>query len=372
MKIQCNQTALAGAFSLAASIAPSRSPKEILQNVKVTASGGRLTLTSTDMEVGARLELGEGVEVEQEGTALLPVARTSAILREATDETLSMETDDSGILVKGSRSKFKLPGADPDEFPPVKSFDESKYHQIAGRTFREMIRRTMFATDPESSRYALGGVLLELEGENVLAVGTDGRRLARMQGTGEAVGDHATNGATTIVPTRAIGLIERAMQSDDDTVKVASAGNELLVQTKRATIFSRLVEGRYPNWRQVIPQREDGTKIDLTVGPFLTALRQASIVTDHDSRGIDFTFGDGTLKLEASTAEIGDSQIDLPIAYDGEPITLTMDHRYVTDFCRVLDPETAFVMELESSNSPALMTTDDGYAYVVMPMARDR
>ena len=106
--------------------------------------------------------------------------------------------------------------------------------------------------------------------------------------------------------------------------------------------------------------------------PLYSALRQAAIVTDHDSRGIDFTFADGTLKMEANTAEIGESQIELPISYDGEPITLTLDHRYVADFCKVLDNELSFVMEIESGSSPALLLTDDGYGYVIMPMARDR
>ena len=110
----------------------------------------------------------------------------------------------------------------------------------------------------------------------------------------------------------------------------------------------------------------------MTVGPLFAALRQAAIVTDHESRGIDFTFADGTLKMEASTAEIGESQVELPIAYDAEPITLTMDHRYVADFCKVLDNEAGFVMEIESGAAPALLTTDDGYGYVIMPMARDR
>jgi DNA polymerase-3 subunit beta len=137
-------------------------------------------------------------------------------------------------------------------------------------------------------------------------------------------------------------------------------------------IYSRLVEGRYPNWRQVFPQRENAVQLEMTVGPLFAALRQAAIVTDHESRGIDFTFADGTLKLEASTAEIGESHIDLPIAYDGEPIVLTMDHRYVADFCKVLDNETNFILEIESGASPALLTTDDGYGYVIMPMARDR
>ena len=372
MKISCSREPLTNAFSLAASIAPTRSPKEILQNVKATASGGKLTLTATDMEVGIRLELDEGLEIDSEGTALLPVQRTMAILRESTDERLTLETDESGIQVSGSHSNFRLPGSNPDEFPPVASFEEEKYHVIATRLFRTMVRRTVFATDTENSRFALGGVLLEMNENVVTAVGTDGRRLACMQGEGEAVGGHHTSGSSTIVPTRAIQLMERAVDEEDETVDVAARASDLLLRTKSAVIYSRLVEGRYPNWRQVLPQRENAIQLDLTVGPVFAALRQAAIVTDHDSRGIDFTFGDGTLKLEASTKDVGQSQIDLPVAYDGEPITLTMDHRYVSDFCKVLDREQNFIIEIESGSSPALMSTDDGYSYVIMPMSRDR
>ncbi|QDV40196.1 DNA polymerase III subunit beta [Stieleria neptunia] len=372
MKISCSREPLTNAFSLAASVAPARSPKEILQNVKITASGGKLTLTATDMEVGIRLEVEEGVEIETEGTALLPVQRMMAILRESNDETLTLMTDDSGIQVSGARSTFRLPGSNPDEFPPVVSFEEDKYHVISTRFFRSMVRRTVFATDTDNSRFALGGVLLEMTGNSVTAVGTDGRRLASMQGEGESIGGHETSGTSTIVPTRAIQLMERAVDENEDTVDVAARQSDLLLRTKTAVIYSRLVEGRYPTWRQVIPKRDDAVQLDLTVGPVFAALRQAAIVTDQDSRGIDFTFGDGTLKLEASTKDVGQSQIELPIAYDGDPITLTMDHRYLADFCKVLDREQSFQIEIESGASPALMTTDDGYSYVIMPMSRDR
>lgn len=372
MKISCRREPLTAAFALAASIAPTRSPKEILQNVKLTAAGDKLTLTATDMEVGIRLDLADGVEVETEGTTLLPVQRTNAILRESNDETLTLETDDSGVRISGGRSRFRLPGSNPDEFPSVTGFEEEKYHVVPTRLFREMLRRTAFATDAESSRYALGGVLLEMEGDSVLAVGTDGRRLARMQGSGDPVGGHQTTGMTTIVPTRAIHLMERALGDAGETVDVAVRSNDLLLRTSQAVIYSRLVEGRYPNWRQVFPTRENASQIELTVGPLFAALRQAAIVTDHESRGIDFTFANGSLTMEANTAEIGESRVELPIAYDGEPVTLVMDHRYVADFCKVLDAETNLIMEIETDMAPALLSTEDGYAYVIMPMSRDR
>jgi len=372
MKISCNREKMAAAFQLAASVAPTRSPKEILQNVRITATGGKVQLTATDTEIGIRLEITEGVEIEAEGTALLPVSRTMAILRESSDETLRFITDESAIQILGDRSKFRLPGANPDEFPSIEGFVEEVYHEIPVRLFRELVKRTVFATDAESSRYALGGVLLELDGEDVTAVGTDGRRLARMQGKGMSVGDHKTSGMSTIVPTRAISLMERAVSESDGFVHLAARSNDLLLRTPRCVIFSRLVEGRYPNWRQVFPKRDQAIQIDMVVGPLFAALRQAAIVTDHDSRGIDFTFGDGTLRLEATTAEVGTSQVELPIAYDGPPITMKMDHRFVADFCKVLDNETPIIFEIETENSPALLSTDDGYAYVIMPMAKER
>ena len=109
-----------------------------------------------------------------------------------------------------------------------------------------MIRRTVFATDNESSRYALGGVLLELGADKIIAVGTDGRRLAKMEGPAKSVGGHQTGDNTTIVPTKAMHLIERALTDADAEVQIAARANDILVKSPRVTIYSRLVEGRFP------------------------------------------------------------------------------------------------------------------------------
>ncbi len=235
-----------------------------------------------------------------------------------------------------------------------------------------MVRRTTFATDPDSTRFALGGVLLELNGEDVLAVGTDGRRLARMNGKGKSVGGHETIGSSTIVPTRALALMERSINDKDEFVQIASRGNDVLLRSNRSIIYSRLVEGRFPNWRQVIPTRDNSVKINLAVGPFHNVIRQAAIVADQESRGLDFEFGGGTLLLSAKTADLGQSRVEMPIEYDGEPIRMKLDHRFISDFLKVLEADTKFVMDIVGPTASALMTTDDGYAYVVMPMALDK
>ncbi|MCA9125827.1 MAG: DNA polymerase III subunit beta [Planctomycetales bacterium] len=368
MKINCNRERLASAFQLAGSVAVTRSPKEILQNIKIEAAEDQVILMATDMESGIRIAV-EGVEVQTSGKALLHVGRVGMILRENSDEYLSIEASDTATVIKGLHSEFNLPSLNPDEFPSVVAFQEEAYHEIPARLFREMVKRTIFATDADSTRFALGGVLLELHGEDVLAVGTDGRRLARMMGVGKSVGGHETGGNSTIIPSRALALMERSIGEKEESIHIAARNNEVLLRTGRCTIYSRLVEGRYPNWRQVIPSREGAVTIDMTAGPFFNVIRQASIVADQETRGLDMEFSNGTLLLTAKTADLGQSRVELPIDYDGEAIKLKLDYRYLTDFLKVLEPDAKFTMEVATSTQPALLSTSDGYAYVIMPMA---
>ncbi len=359
------------AFQLAASVVPIRSPKEILLNIKLEATEERVTLMATDTDAGIRLDV-EGVDVAVPGKALLTKDRIANILKESSDEVLSFETQDNSIRISGLQSEFTLPSGNPDEFPTVTGFEETSYFEVPARLFKELVKRTVFATDTESTRYALGGVLFEITGDEIVAVGTDGRRLARMQGQGKSIKGHHTTGMTTIVPTKTLSLMERSVGDKDEVVHLASRQNDLLVRTSRCTIYSRLVEGRYPNWRQVVPKRDDPIRIVSAVGPFFSALRQAAVVADAESRGVDFQFGQGSLVVASKTAEIGASRIEIPISYMGDVVRLTMDHRFVSDFLRVLDPQSNFTVEISSSAEAALFTTEDGYAYVVMPMSRDR
>ncbi len=372
MKLTCDRDQLLSAFQTAAAVAPARSPKPILQNVKFEATKDSAVLLATDLEIGVRINVG-GVEVETPGAALLRVDRTGPILRESSAaDRLLIETSDAGTVIRGERSEFKLPAANPEEFPSVAAFTEGKYHELPGRLFRELIRRTLFATDNESSRYALGGILLEMVENRITAVGTDGRRLAKMEGPAQSVGGHSNADMMTIVPSRAMQLMERAFTDADEQVQIAARANDILVRSPRAMIYSRLVEGRFPKWRDVFPNRHDAQKIELPVGPFFTAVRQAMIVTSEESRGVDFTFGDGQLTLNARAADVGQSHVELPVSYQGPGVSITLDPRYLSDFLKVLGPDQNFTLELKDAASAAVCHTDDGYGYVIMPLARDR
>ena len=177
----------------------------------------------------------------------------------------------------------------------------------------------------------------------------------------------------TIVPTRAMQLIYRAITPSDAEVQVALRGNEILVHTPKATISSRLLEGRFPDWRKVFPETgQGGVKLDLAVGASQTAVKQAAIITSEESRGVDLTFGDGMLVLAGRAAEVGQSRVELPVSYDGEELTITLDPRFLLDFLKVLDVDKTFTFEAKDGESAALCSTDDGYGYVIMPLARDR
>jgi DNA polymerase-3 subunit beta len=238
MKITCQREKFLSAFQTAASVAPARSPKPILQNVKIEVADGKATLIATDLEIGIRIE-SAGIDVESSGSAVLPVGRFGSILRESSDEKMRLETDGQGTVIRGERSEFRLPAENPAEFPSVATFNDAKFFETPARLFREMIRRTVISTDNESSRYALGGVLLEFGAKSLTAVSTDGRRLSKMEGPGQSVGgfaEAASSGAATIVPTRSMQLIERALSDGDSEIQIATRDNDILVRSPRATI----------------------------------------------------------------------------------------------------------------------------------------
>lgn len=370
MKLKLQREQLLHAYQMAAAVAPPRSSKEILKSVKLEVDNHHAVLMGTDLEIGVRVAVTE-IEVSAPGSTVLPSDRFGPILRESSDETLQLEYDGKNTYIRGASSQFQLPSGNPEEFPVVPQFEEQNYYTIAAPLLRQLIRRTVFATDPESSRYALGGVLLEFDENQVMTVGTDGRRLARQTGPVDRSGEPAA-GQTAIVPARAMQLIERTLVDDEEAVYLAARENDVLVRNGPATLYSRLVEGRFPKWRDVFPKQSGGARIELPVGPFHGAVRQAGITTDTERRGVQFQFGDGKAKLASYGAERGESHVDMPIAYDGEEQTIDLDPGFLGDFLRVLDPDSTFTIELRGPDAAAVCTTDDGYGYVIMPLARSQ
>ncbi|HBI41551.1 MAG TPA: DNA polymerase III subunit beta, partial [Planctomycetales bacterium] len=231
MRARCRREGLLSACQLASAALPAREVKPILRNLKAVAADGRCTLMATDLEVGIRLDV-QGLAIEEPGEAILPAARLIAILREAHDEELTIEADQTACIVRGPTLEFEMPGEDPAQFPEWPTFTEEKYHEISAGSLREMIRRTLFAVADETGRYSMTGVLWDLDGETTRLVGSDGYRLALAQGTATSHGGHTTKGQNPVVPTKAMSLLERNLQDDpEETVKICIRPNDVLFRT---------------------------------------------------------------------------------------------------------------------------------------------
>jgi DNA polymerase-3 subunit beta len=160
--------------------------------------------------------------------------------------------------------------------------------------------------------------------------------------------------------------------NDDPAVHLAiQSAASVLVRSENAVIYSRLVEGRFPRYQDVFPANVE-VKIPLECGSLRSAVEQASIVTSNDSRGVDFRFDSGTLRLTSQSAEFGSSHIELPVAHEGKAVEITFDPRYLTDALKTLDDGTAITAELIDSKNAAVFKTDDQYTYVVMPLTREQ
>lgn len=367
MKATYHREGLLSAVQLVSAAVAARDVKPILKNLKAITESDRCSLMATDLELGIRLEV-RGVKVEEPGQAILPAARTLAILRESSDEELHLDANNDRCQVTGQFNEFEMPSEDPAQFPDVPSFTDRKYHELKAGDLREMIKRTIFAAATENPRYAVTGILWELDGGTARLIATDGRRLAVAQGSAEARDGHATGGQTPVVPTKSMGLLERNLLDPDEVVQVCFRPNEVLFKTDRAVIYSRLVEGRYPAYREVFPKKTT-MKIPLVAGPFQAAVRQSAIMADEESKRVIFTFTDKKLTLQARGAETGRSRVELAVEYTGKEVQISFDPRFLTDMLRVLEPDAALSLEMVDGNSPALFKCGDNYSYVVMPLS---
>jgi len=369
MKITANKQQFLAAFTAAASAVPSRTPKDILRNVLMSVGVDHVELVATDQEHAVRCTV-HGVTSSSTGDVLLPTQRVSQILREISGDTFELEVDGSNLTIKASGSRFKLTSEDAKEFPPVPEFTDVDFIQVPAPVFRQMVRRTSFAIDVQSTRYALGGLLIELvNGTDLNIVATDSRRLAI---TKAVVTVHGSPKAvkSTIVPAKSMQIMERSIDQQAEFVDIAIHDNDVMMRSAGITVYSRLVEGRFPRWRDVVPK--GGHVVTLPVGPFFAAVRQSQIVTDEENRGVDFHFDTAMLSLGSVANSIGESKVELPIDYDQKPVKIVFDPKYVSDVLKVLDPAGIIELQLIDGDSAAVIRVEDSYTYVIMPLSSDR
>lgn len=372
VSVECNRELLIEALAAVTAFTPTRSPKHIWKYVCFDIGEHIATILATDMEIRCRVSI-PGVVITTPGKFLLPPARLTALLFAMEDLTVRIRSSQSGVVVTGSRGEHRFTYQDPEEFPAVPEFEASAYHELPAHLFATLIHRTTFATDAENSRYALGGVLLELSASKVIGVATDGRRLAIMEGAAASIGEPPARQGSTIIQSRAMSLMGKLFGKDDCELQIAISEYDATVRGPRATVTSRLVEGRFPNWRDCVPVAGGQVTVEFSAGEILSCFAEVATLCDQECRGVDFVFSGDGLNLRFKHYDRGSSSVSTAIKYSGKPTSLFLDYRYILDVLRAIEPSKHVQMKFRDGDEekPVALSTDDGYTYVVMPMARD-
>jgi DNA polymerase-3 subunit beta len=336
--------------------------KPLLNNVLL--SGG--VLTGTDGEFRVEHEVG----VDPSVTVLLPYQRLRAIAGAVGPFTeVSIDVSGSKATVMAGRSVWTLPTEDPLEFPSGPADERSSVCRLPADQFSRAIKSVIYACDTDSSRYALGAVLVEVAGDECTFVATDGRRLS----TATAEHDQAVDPSETLIPVRAAKLMARLADSlkGEDSVQLEKSGGSIIATIGKTVVSAQIVQGRFPRWRDVFPARDvKAAVVDrLLLGGAVTA---AAIVTSEQSKGVDFSFAGTGIGLRGVSSEYGESDVTVDIVEPGETTKIKLDPVFVREFLSGLpgDEEPNVEIEVVDATSAAVFRCGP-YRGVIMPLALD-
>lgn len=370
MKAICNRGALLEALNVVGQAVQQRTPKPVLQCVKLTCGDDRLTLAATDMEIAVRYADPQ-VQIEDEGQTLLPADKLRDIVRESMDDTLSIELKGEQCVIKGADSRFTVYTQNPADFPPVPDFEGEADFEIAGGLLKRLIGKTLFAAAREGTRYAFNGVLTTLRDGRVMMVSTDGRRLAQASGevsvTGKRKGGKGEKESPrAIVPTKALQLVDKLVGDPEEMVKVQIRPNQIIFATAAATLTSNLVEGQFPPFEEVIPKDSD-KKMTASCGDLMSAVRRASLLTTEESKGVRMHFTKDGLKLTSRSAEAGEAEVNFACRYEGADLEIGFNPQFLVDALKVSDAD-EITFEMSAGNRPGLLRGGEDFLYVIMPV----
>jgi len=281
------------------------------------------------------------------------------------DPTITIETDAEAAHIRGADAHFKIFGHPASEFPPVPTFEGEADMEVKASELVGLIQRTLFATARETSRYAINGVLVEVDGKKLTLVATDGRRLALARGNCTNVKGETQQ---AIIPSKALNLLTRLIDDPDGKVRIRLADNQAFFGTDRATLTTNLVEGNFPPYKDVIPKDQDRRAVFNTT-QLASAVRRAGLLTNEESKGVCFRFTDKQLELSSRAPETGEAEVSVPLeSYNGESIEIGFNPFFITDGLKVIDTDEVSV-ELKAPNKPGLLRAGSDYQYVVMPVS---
>ncbi len=364
MKLTITREQLQEGLTAVAAAVPTKTTLPVLSNVLVETTKQGLRLSGTDLDIAVSTTVS--ADVDAEGAVTLPAKKLSDIVRELPAAPIRMTAaGEQRVSLECGRSKFKLLGLPREEFPafaPVK-FDKASKAQAA--LVHKLISHVAFAASTEESRPILNGVLWELRPDRMRMVATNGHRLARM--------DVPASGGTTadlIVPPKALEQVRR-LYAGDAELEIAKSENHIGFRSGGTQVYSRLIEGPYPNYEQVIPRENDKSATVDRVA-MAGALRRMSVVASDQTHRIRLAFAGGTVKFSVQTPDLGEAQDELALTYEGEPLEIGFNAHYLLEILKVMPtdevrltfkaPERAATIEPVGWDDPA------SYLSLVMPL----
>jgi DNA polymerase-3 subunit beta len=353
-----------GLVAVAASV-PTKTTLPVLSNILMEATGDGVRLSGTDLDIAVSTVVP--AEVDAEGAVTVPAKKLVEIVRELPSAAIRITAaGEQRVNLECGRSRFKLLGIPREEFPnfPPVSFDES--WTVTSNDLQKLINHVSFAASTEESRPILNGVLWQLQSDVMRMVATNGHRLSKMEVP--AAGGSAT--AELIVPPKALEQVRRLFGPSEE-LEIAKSDNHLGFRSGTTLVFTRLIEGPYPNYDQVIP-RENDRACTVEKDGLSSALRRVGVVASDQTHRVRLQFGSGALKLSVSTPDLGEAQDEIAVTYDGDPLEIGFNANYLLEILKYMPtdevrltfkaPERAATVEPVGWDDPAQ------YMCLVMPL----
>jgi DNA polymerase-3 subunit beta len=361
MKFSATKEKLLEGLQQVQNVVSTRTTLPILSNVLLQAKGSEVHLTTTDLDVGVRGAFE--ASVEKDGATTLPARRLFTIIRELPSSEVSIEVDaKNAASIRSGQSFFKILGLPEEEFPPLPKFENAKSVTIPQKTLRDGLKKTSYAISTDETRYVLNGLLFSFKENKLTLVATDGRRLAMVDIELEFPRSHETD---IIVPTKAVTELGRLL-TDDGEVKVSVGSGQIAFELNNTLLVSKLIEGNYPNYKQVIPT-ETKERVTLERETFLNSLRRVSLLASDKSNSIKLNFSKNNIEITANTPEVGEAKEALPVAYKGRDFSIAFNPEFLMAPLRALAEDEVF-LDLIDEMSPGVLKISTPFLYVLMPM----
>jgi DNA polymerase III subunit beta len=325
------------------------------------ARAGTLELTTTDLDVGVSGTVA--AEVEEPGATTLPARRLATIIRELPADEVEVSVDEKNVAsIRSGPSTFKLLGLTSEEFPPLARFDGGSEFKMEQSQLRDCLRRTSYSISTDETRYVLNGILFSFKDNQLTMVATDGRRLAMVEQELEFPQSHEIE---FIVPTKAVNELSRLL-GDEGEVTIKVTGSQAGFDMGRSLLVTKLIEGNYPNYRQVIPG-EPKERIQIERETFLRSVSRVSLLASEKSNSVKLQFAPGNVEIVAASADIGEARESLAIPYKGPTMTIAFNPEFLMAPLRNLSSD-EITLNLIDEISPGVVRVGATFLYVLMPM----